>query len=365
MVVYLCNILLILLWGMFLVYHKPNNRKKALFCTVASFQWTLISGLRGLSVGADTLNYRRSFNAIGTYSWSKVFHAFFEVYFRGRAVEDISENTLYKDPGYAVFVKFAHIFTDNYQVYLLIVAAILFISLGYFVYKHSQDAVFSYILFSCLFSGFYAVTGIRQTLATALIVFVGYSFIQDNKFVKFVIVALVAFTLHKSSAVFVFFYFLSKIKVNWKYIVAILVALAVTITAGAPFILRIGQMFGYERDEVYESTPYVYLVLMTLMAVAAVIFAKRVQAADPKRGKELNAVLLAGALTALTVVDQSMMRVQQYYALFLMLAIPSMLQCLEKRFRWIVTLLGEGALIALMMQNHPQYVFFWQESHLL
>ena len=365
MAVYLCNIFLILLWGAFLVYYKPNKRKKALFCTIASLQWTLISGLRGLSVGADTLNFRRSFNIVGTYSWSKVLRAFFEVYFQGRTVEEISENILYKDPGYAVFVKFVHIFTDNYHVFLLIVAAILFISLGRFVYKYSQDAVFSYILFSCLFSGFYAVTGIRQTLATALIVFVGYSFIQDNKFVKFVIVALVAFTLHKSSAVFVFFYFLSKIKVDWKYIAALVVFLSAALTAGAPFILRVGQMFGYERDDVYESTPYVYLALMTLMAVAAAVFAKRVQMDDPKRGKELNAVLLAGMLTALTVVDQSMMRVQQYYALLLMLAIPSMLQCLEKRFRWIMTLLGEGALIALMMQNHPQYVFFWQESHLL
>ena len=60
----------------------------------------------------------------------------------------------------------------------IIVAAIVFASLGYFIYKNSDDPAFSYVLFSALFYSFYAITGTRQALATALVVFVGFEFIK-------------------------------------------------------------------------------------------------------------------------------------------------------------------------------------------
>ena len=146
MLVYLFNIALILLWGILLIYRNPTKQKRKIFCIIASIQWILVSGLRGISVGADTDNYGLIFNNVNNMTFGDIWSEFVGVYLYGQ--EAISG----RDPGYLVFQKLIHIFiTSDYQVYLIIVAIIIFASLGYFVYKNSKDACFSFILFSCLF----------------------------------------------------------------------------------------------------------------------------------------------------------------------------------------------------------------------
>lgn len=360
MTIYLVNIFLILLWGFGLIYYHPTPKKKMYFCAIASLQWTLISGLRHVSVGADTEGYLRTFQAVGKRSWKTVLQAFFDVYFRGREPMNSEENSLYKDTGYLVFQKFVHIFTDNQQVYLLIVAAIIFAALAYFIYKNSEDPVFSYVLFSILFYGFFAVTGIRQALATALAVFVGYEFIKENKFWKFAVVALIAFTLHKSVLVFILFYWLSKIKVSWKYIAALAAVLLVGFAGGPSFILQIAELFGYTRDDVYEANTVAYTTVIAIIGLGFVFLFKWIQKQGSYKNAEINAILLAVVLTFFTLIDQTMMRVQQYYALFLMLGIPSALCCFQKRERVLLKSIAYLAMVAYLFSNHPQYRFFWQ-----
>lgn len=70
MFVYLLNIALIFIWAFFLLKYKPSKNKKA-FCAIACVQWAILSGLRGMTVGADTIGYRRSFYRIDLTSWHK------------------------------------------------------------------------------------------------------------------------------------------------------------------------------------------------------------------------------------------------------------------------------------------------------
>ena len=145
MLIYVLNILLILGWGYYFIYAYPSLQNRRKFCVIASFQWTLLSGLRGMYVGADTTGYIRMFKQVGETSWKDITDAFFEVYFQGRTPAISAENFLYKDPGYLVLQKLIHLFTNNEQIYLLIIAIIVFASLGYFIYKNSDDPVFSYV----------------------------------------------------------------------------------------------------------------------------------------------------------------------------------------------------------------------------
>ena len=360
MAIYILNILLILGWGYYFIYAHPSllNRKK--FCVIASFQWTLLSGLRGVSVGPDTIGYLRMFNRVGESGWREIIRAFVDVYFRGRIPLSSAENFLYKDPGYLVFQKFVHVFTNNEQMYLVIVAIIIFASLGYFIYKNSDDPVFSYVLFSSLFYSFYAITGIRQALATALVVFIGFEFIKRKEKWKFIFTALIAFTLHKSALLFVPFYFLAQKEITWKYIGLITAATAFFWLMGERFILTAAALFGYNRKSVYVADTLAYTAIMALVGIAVVFFFKWIQKRNEFKKMELNATLLATALTFFTLIDQSMMRVQQYYALFLMLSIPSILNCFEKKSRRILRGTCILILIFYLIRNNPQYMFFWQ-----
>lgn len=360
MLIYLLNIFLILLYGLCFVYIRPNQIKKAVFCSMAAFNWIMIAGLRNWRIGPDTVGYARMFFAADSISWQKTFDIFFNVYFKGAKALTPSEIALYKDPGYLIFEKIVHIFTDNYQIYLIIIASILFITFAWFIYKNSEDACFSFILFSTLFYSFYAITGIRQTIATSLIVFIGYEFIKQRKILKYILISLIAFTIHKSALVFMPFYFLSQKKINRKYYVVI-VALTIFVFASGPsFILDMATWAGYFREEVYKANTYTYTALMSLIGIGTIITYKKIQVQGQYKNMEINATVLAVMFTLFTLLDQSMMRVQQYYGLFIMLSLPSILNCFDNKTKFLLKSACIVVLILLFINNNPIYMFFWQ-----
>ncbi len=360
MTAYLVNIALVLVLGICLIYVQPTQQKRKIFCWISSVSWILISGLRHESVGADTLKYADSFERAGRTSWGEVFGALYRVYFQGYTSQSSAENFLYKDPGYLLFQKVMHIFTDNYQVYLIIIAVIFFAAMGRFIYKNSEDPCFSFILFSTLFYSFYAITGHRQTLATALIVFIGYEFIKERKFWRFALVALLAFMLHKSALVFVPFYFFSRIKITGKYLAVLGGFTAVVFAIGGRAILWFANLVGYEKDAVYEAPTYTFTFLMVLVAVVVLLCYRYFNEKTPHKNIEVSATTLAGVFALLTLLDQSMMRVQQYYSLTMMLSLPSAFTTFKPKNRLLVTMLCVTALLILFIRNRPQYIFFWQ-----
>lgn len=364
MTVYVVNILLILFWGFILIYQDPSNKtNKLLFCFIASFQWILISGLRAPSVGADTSSYMNSYILAGQCSWSTILGAFKDVYFHGRVALNSGENFLYKDTGYLVFQKLMHIFTDNPQVYLFIVAIIVFGLLGYFIYQNSEDPVFSYILFSALFYSFYAITGIRQTLATALVVFLGFELIKKRKLVLFLLTALIAFTLHKSALVFIPFYFLSQIKITKKYIGEIIGITIIIWLIGPRFIIFMSNLLGYNKDDVFQLDTSGYASIMCIVGLGVALYFNRIQEKNESKKMALNATFYAASFATLTLLHQGMMRIQQYYALFLMLSIPDVIDCFEIKTRRLLRIGCICILILYLLRNNPHYQFFWQFNY--
>ncbi len=360
MTIYLINIALILVLGICLIYTNPTQQKRKIFCWISSVSWIALSGLRHWSIGADTLKYADTFDLAGRTSWEDVFDALYQVYIRGYGAESSAENYLYKDPGYLLFQKIIHIFTSDYQVYLIIIAVIFFAAMGRFIYKNSEDPCFSYLLFSILFYSFYAVTGHRQTLATALVVFLGYEFIKERKFWRFVLVAFLAFLLHKSSLVFVPFYFLSRIQVDGKYLVVLGAFTGVVLAIGSPAILWMGNFLGFDRNSVYEAPTYTFTTLMVLVAVVVLICYASFKNGGKYKNIEVVATSLAAMFALFTLIDQSMMRIQQYFSLTMMLSLPSAFTTFKPKNRLIVTMLCIGALLFLFIKTGARYKFFWQ-----
>lgn len=360
MIVYLANIALILTLGICLIYVQPTQQKRKIFCWLSSISWILVSGLRHVTIGPDTPVYKDSFEHAGHTTWGTVFEALYRVYIEGYKPDSSSENFLYKDPGYLLFQKIAHIFTDNYQVYLIIIAVIFFSLLGRFLYKNSEDPCFSYLLFSMLFYSFYAITGHRQTLATALIVFVGYELIKERKFWRFVLVAILAYMLHKSSLVFVPFYLLSYLKINGRYLLVWGTFTTVIFAIGGKAILWIANLFGYDRTDVYEAPTYTFTTMICLVTIVVLIAFNEFKDNSPFKHMETNAMLLATMFALFTLVDQSMMRVQQYYSLFMMLSLPSAMSVLKDKNRLLVKGIALIVLLVLFVRTSGQYKFFWQ-----
>jgi len=119
-------------------------------------------------------------------------------------------------------------------------------------------------------------------------------------------------------------------------------------------------MIGYNKEEVYELPPYVYVLALSLVGVVTAGFHKRILAISESKNWEIAATVFATMFGILALIDQSMMRVQQYYSLFMMLSIPSLFSVFDGQSRWIVKFLFVCVMIAYLVNNNPQYSFFWQ-----
>ena len=233
MSIFIINIVLIICEGLWLLYQVPSQKNKKKFCYLASVQWILISGLRHISVGADTEQYYINFERIKTYSWDYVLD-----FTRTQLIMDSDA----KAPGYTFLVKIFQVFFSDYQVFLVFVAIVFFGFMGWSVYRNSRNPAVSFILFSCLFYSFFAITGIRQTLATAIVVFWGIEFIKKRKLIPFIICVLLMSTVHLSVVCFLPFYWIARVKINIKTIIIYWIGIIVAFVFRMNFLTILQQL---------------------------------------------------------------------------------------------------------------------------
>lgn len=348
--IFVVNIIMTLLWGALLLVVQPTERKKRIFIGLMTASWILISGLRGLEVGADTLTYRNRFLRTADTSWRSLFENYYFVY--------VNEEG--KDPGYSVFEKIVQIFTDNYQVYLVVVAVIFFAGMAWWIYRYSEEPCLSYLIFSSFLFGFYALTGIRQTLATVLVVFIGTKLIEERKFWRFLLIVAVAFTIHRSAICFFPFYFLSRLPVNKWTVSLVAISTPIVFVFNEEAFRVLGYLVGYEYDELENRGAYGFTFMYIAVTVVMVFLLKHIRKKCPHYRMYYNALFLGLLFLPLVFVNPTAMRVVQYYSLFLMLSVPEIVRAFDKKTsKFIYTLL----LVVLFSASNVyiyEYEFFWQ-----
>lgn len=352
MTAYIINIVLLILFASVLLLH-PTKRNKQIFCIIVSFQWIMLSGLRHYSIGADTFAYKISFeNTIYT-TWS---------FLLDRFIDMMSLDNSFKDPGYAFFEKLFQIFSTDYQLFLVAIALLFTVPLGVWICKNSCEPLLSFLIYSCLFASFFAITGHRQTIATALVVLIGYKFIKDRKFIPFLLLVMIAITIHKSAICFLPFYFIANKKITKTYIVFIGILIPVLFAFRNQVMLLLGTIMGYEQYvEQYEGAgTWTFTALLALVTLGSIIKFKKMEMHNPNTTHYVNALFCAFAFTPLTFIDPTAMRVVQYYSLFLMLLVPEIIKSFNSKERVLIYYFVSALLIALFAKNNPQYLFFWQ-----
>jgi len=352
MQVYFANIALIYLWAILLLAVKPNNPKKIAYCAIVCLQWSLISGLRHYTIGADTEGYMISFNRVKGYSWSSILTRIWD-YIKGAPG--------IKDPGYNLFQKIFQIFSDDYQIYLIFIALFFTISMAIWIYKNSDMPCMSFIIYSSLFFSFFAVTGHRQTIVTAFVCFIGYRFIKDRKPVPFFLFCLVSFFIHKSIIIYATFYFFANKKFTFRYLSVFAAISAAILLLGRRLYGRFILMLSYDDYDVYVNTPRSYIIFIIIVSVGAFAFYNEIKERRPDDYLFLyNSLLFTLLFTLLTIREQTFMRVQQYYALSLMITVPEIVKCLEKKVRFIPYVVVSGVFLYRLYSSHQPYLFFWQ-----
>lgn len=340
-----------MIYGFFLLVN-PSLKYKKIFCCLASLNWILLSGLRNVTIGADTIKYEYIFQQAKLISWNTLWNDFINIFIKG---------SYGKDPGYIVFQKLVQLFTSNYRIYLIMIAVIFIVPLGIWIYKNSIDPLMSFIIYSCLFYSFFSITGTRQTVATSIAVFIGYKFIKERRFWIFFILLLLAMPIHFSAICYLPFYFIANKKITNKYLTFAGCGMIIILIFKESIFYFASKVAGYEQYLPDEGAgTWTFTTFLIIILIAALIKKDKILLGNPQAIHYINALLVAVMLAPFTFVNSATMRVIQYFSLFIMLLVPEILNTFSKKEKNFVFLIAAATLILLLIRNDPSYMFFWQ-----
>lgn len=212
------------------IKNKYNNGTTLFFAVAILILPVLFIGLRTNYV--DTKAYISGFNEISR-NFSEVYNAL----------------STSKCPGWLIYEWIIKFFiTDNANAFLMITAIIQAGALLKVYYKYSSDYTYSVLLFFLSMSfAMGMMNGIRQFLAVAIIMYFS-DYIFDGKYIKFIVVVLIAYSIHSTAIIWAVGVFIIQGK-PWNARVIVCILLAVLA------ILFVDQ-FTNLLDEGLEATSY-------------------------------------------------------------------------------------------------------------
>lgn len=174
-----------------LIYLLPLSRRyKVILSLLFSLAMILVAGLRGDSVGTDTIRYAYDhYKDISGFSMESKASIEFLWNFLKKSIDELGFPTYY----------------------ILLVASFFTVFFVYYACsKLSVNLSFSLLIFYCLFY-FVSLNGVRQMLSASIIL-VGFTYLLNGKTVNFVIITLLAIGVHTSSFFVLISLFFCKLK---------------------------------------------------------------------------------------------------------------------------------------------------------
>lgn len=328
---------------------KRNDRCYVILVTV---QFLLLSALRAATVGADTQYYIEYFQTIDdNYTWPQMVS-----YLAGGFLGE----RRWFEPLFTLFVKCVHMFTGNPQIFLLVIAIIIMMPLGKFIYDNSRNVALSFMIYMCLFFQCFGITAVRQSLALSIAVLGGYHFVKEQKIWKFFICVLVGMLFHVSAIIILPLYFVYHYKPG-KVAKAVYIGIVLLLFMFHDQMIEVISAvtgFAYAGSEGAKAFNMVIIMLaITLFCLWK--YDKLIEMRDENKGI-MNAVLLGTLILPLSQVDSVYMRLSYFYYMFLMILIPEILLLFPKKWKNIFTVCAYAGMIALFARHGLQYGFFWQ-----
>ncbi len=337
------------------------RRKK--YIILVSFLLILQSGLRNVAVGSDTYQYFLIFESVKGESWQGLLDNFVNYYGH--------------DPFYGLFQKFFQLFSDSYQLFLFFVALIFMPALGFFIFKNTtqiRHALLAYVIYMGNFYGFFSITGIRQTIATALLLY-SYQYMKERKLIIFTLLVAMAGLFHMSALVFFPLYFLTEFKkpklVFKLAIIGFPLAMIFKNQLALFFVssLEVEDRFGVYSEQYETGGSLVLTVFHVLLAFLALYLFKKMMNIAPETYRMYNTFALALFFFPLQWVNPSAGRIAQYFTVVIMIWIPFLLdassinQTKLREFLYFMTIIFLTA-VTIFAITLDEYKFFWQDMKL-
>ena len=188
-------------------------------------------------------------------------------------VTDPTYITDYKDKGFGYLLILLTKISSDPQLMIFVTALITNFCYIWTFKKYSS--LFELEIFMYITSGYFIVTmnGIRQALA-ASIIFMGTKFIVDGKFKQFLILVLIASTIHSSALILIPVYFIVRNEAWSKEIIKLIILSSIAFFLFEPIMAKVYEMLQGTRYAAYEDiNEGGASIIRTMIALVPVIMA--------------------------------------------------------------------------------------------
>lgn len=323
---------------------------------------TMESCLRGLSIGSDTYNYYYLFKSMGTESWVDIWQAFKTRYIDFKGTEDI---------GFNVYNKLIYTIWPNFSFFLFISALTFFIPLGKLLNKYTNDfqqLIFIFILYVALFN-MIAMSGVRKEIALGCTIG-AFMFYVDKKYVKCTICILLGTVIHMTTLLFLLIPFLSLLKPSILKTLHLLAFISVpaVIAFSKPIILLLAETSGNERYSVYageaQGGAMTFCILIEMISLFCLYAFRKIDLSQSPFLSKLYIMLPCFTFFAPLITNNgSMIRISQYFHLYLVLLFPYAIDLVFKGNRQaIYAILCLILCILSLMNSSSDYLFIWEDN---
>lgn len=337
----------------YLIYNQyKTERSRRMYIIFSAIVLGLQSALRNVAVGADTYNYYCKFEAVKSTTWQEVFKSFSDTYLYGDG----------KDPGYLLFEKIFQLFSDDFRVFLFLVAIIFFYAYAKLLLRYTNNTIeilTANLGYLALFYGFYSITGIRQTLSVSLSILFLLSFIDKN-YRKCLLLFIVAFIIHKSSIFLLLVPVLYSIKKNKLLLFLYGIAFVVFLVERNYFVSLALVASEYEAVEI----PLPILLDIFYFVISLFIWNRLKFEYNREILSLFNVFCLTFAWIPLLGNDSPLMRVILYFNIYVLVLIPRAIDRTSS-YRNELFFCINLFFIYYAIKSHSEYKFFWENMQLL
>ena len=327
---------------------KFQDRSNKYYCLILGFLLFIIAAFRATSVGNDSGQYARHFYNLQLVDLRLVISYYQE------------------DFGFYYLAKIITYMTSNHQWMFAVIGGFYSYSISRFIYKHSKHSMVSFVVLITMSYFAFSLTGLKQTIAIAIILF-SYDYIIQKKIFGFIICVFIASLFHQSALFFLPAYFISNKQLNTKKVlVGILVVPIIFIFR--PLLLNIVQTLLYDTYNIdldQGAGGWTTLLVYFLIIAVAIIFSKQIK---NENFSFFLKMMYVGALIQMFVpLQPNIFRVSMYYNIVSIILIPDIIKTQKDKFSKLIAyslffiLLGiQYYVFTYYAAGVQPYKFFWQ-----
>lgn len=300
-------------FGVVLFYKRePLDKNKKIYIVVSFFILFLFMGFRDVSVGTDTKLYVSVFQNYSTMSWLDIL--------------------TFKDPfiGFAIFNKLVSLVSTNPHSILIASSGLICYLTGIFIYKNSNHVVYSTLLFVLFYHYLNSFNIFRQYIAIMIVINALPLLIKRQTF-KYILVCLLAISIHNTAIMSLFLFPLSIIKFNKQSISIYTLIMCLTIFLVPVAMEKFAMLFPhygmYFENQYMNYSGYGLTILIVIyIAISLLAFFSKSKVGNDGEKDKFMLLLMINNLAIITNIMSYryfiLYRVSLYYSIFLIIFIP-------------------------------------------